>query len=109
MQVALPLGGRSPDEGPADFLAFHLAHPQVYATLVALARESDARNVRHGARTLWEVCRYSLSAGGHSVPLLDDAMMPHYIRAIMGRERDLDGYFRTRTARGAGEGTVYNG
>jgi hypothetical protein len=98
-----------PDEGAADFVAFHLAHPQVYATFVALARESNARGARHGARTLWEVCRYSLSAGGLPPLHLDDAMMPHYVRAIMGRERDLDGYFRTRTARGAGEGTVYNG
>lgn len=75
--------------------------PVVYATLVALARDVASRGLHAGSRTLWEVCRYGL-LGTPAGDALDDASLPAYVRLIMERERDLDGFFKTRAPAGAG-------
>lgn len=75
--------------------------PAVMAVLAAVARVADAGGVRLPVRTLWEVTRYSLAmTKAEAAAGMDDSTMDSYARALMARERDLDGYFRPRPTKG---------
>lgn len=59
VQTKLPLDVES--ELDKQFAAYHKRNPQVYATLVRLARRMRARGRRHiGIKMLWETMRYEL-------------------------------------------------
>lgn len=79
------------------FERFHDENPQVYATLVKLARGYAARGERRGIKHLWEVARYMrwLETDGDPFKLNND-FTSRYARKIMAREPDLAGFFDLR-------------
>lgn len=88
----------------AKFQAFHAANPQVYETLVRLARNAKARGKTViGIGQLWEVMRWemSLNLTGDTEYKLNNSFRSRYARLIMQQERDLDGLFETRKLRAA--------
>lgn len=68
-----------------DFQAFHAAHPELYATLVALARRDRDAGRRASIRRIWEEARGTLGVR------VNDHFHALYAREIMRRERDLAG------------------
>lgn len=87
---------------PTDtFLAFHHANPQVYRTLVGLAREWTRNGkVKCGIDLLWNTCRWrlSLEIEGEEQFELNNNFTPFYARALMHFEPDLAGIFNLRRA-----------
>jgi hypothetical protein len=88
----------------ADFLAFHLANPWVYAGLVALARDLTARgHDRIGIGMLFEVMRWQWHrlATSPTEFKLNNNYRSRYARLIMDCEPDLADVFETRELRAA--------
>lgn len=84
----------------ADFLAFHEAHPQVYAALVRLTREAVAAGrTKVGAKALWERLRWEFSLHTGETPNLNNSFTSRYARLIAEREPDLAGVFEFRELR----------
>jgi hypothetical protein len=83
------------------FAAFHDANPHVYAELVRLCREWQAKGRRRlGVGMLWEVMRWNLALRTTSDDFkLNDHYRSRYARLIMERELDLRGIFETRGLR----------
>ncbi len=97
--------GLTPREPIAvQFQRFHLAHPEVYAGLLKLARQADsapyAGRTRIGIGMLFEVLRWHWHIDG--LPDDDEAWKlnnnyrSRYARLIMRRNPDLDGLFEVR-------------
>jgi hypothetical protein len=87
-----------------DFEAFHRNNPEVYNTLVRLARQAKALgHQRVGIKMLWEVMRWEVyiatanQIGGNSEYKLNNNYTSRYARRIMEQESDLDGFFELRT------------
>jgi len=84
------------------FERFHRENPQVYTTLVQLARRWRERHpVRPcGIKMLFEVARWTLSlrTGGEPL-LLNNNYHAFYARLIMDREPDLADLFHLRRQR----------
>ncbi|MFA6917207.1 MAG: hypothetical protein WC222_12505 [Parachlamydiales bacterium] len=81
------------------FAEFHLANPQVYTELVALAREASRRGrKRIGIKMIYEVVRWNrfIQTTDDSFKLNND-YHSRYARLIMQREVDLAGIFETRS------------
>lgn len=84
------------------FEAFDRENPAVYSRLRELALLARHRNVKVGARLLWERLRWEVLV---EVPRrdgdwkLNDHWIAWYARALMEREPELAGYFETRTLR----------
>ena len=79
------------------FEKFHAANPQVYTSLVSLARQVLERNRarKMGIGMLYEVLRWNRylqtdSEDGYRLP---NNFKPAYARLIMEQEPDLDGVF----------------
>lgn len=91
----------------AQFLRFHLAHPEIYAELLRLSRRAKASGRRRlGIRMLWEVMRWNLTvvtgrrsgrrALGDDEFALNDHWPPFYARLLMSAHPELDGLFELR-------------
>lgn len=83
------------------FLAFHLESPEVYRTLVALARQWVAKTGRNriGIATLYERARWELAVSTSDPDFkLNNSYRAYYARLIMAQERDLAGMFEVRTS-----------
>lgn len=80
------------------FWRFHEAHPEVYAELLALARQARARG-RHriGIRMLWERMRWTFTVERDRAELykLNDHYTAFYARLLL-EEPGLEGLFETR-------------
>ncbi len=85
------------------FAEFHLANPEVYTTLVRLARTAKRRGLRRiGIRMLWERARWDLTlkTDDPTTPFkLDDRLTSRYVRLIQQQEPDLAPLFSIRTLR----------
>lgn len=86
------------------FMAFHRAHPEVYARLVKLARDvTAAGRARIGISMLWETLRYFSVIEGLPDPdedfKLSNDYRSRYARLIMEQEPDLAGLFELRPLR----------
>lgn len=97
---------RRPDEGAIQqaFETFHAANPQVYDTLVRLARQYRARvDTTPGIGMLWEVMRWTIAMETRDVSVwkLNNNLRSRYARRIMEREPDLADAFETRRLRAA--------
>lgn len=83
-----------------DFASFNRENPQVYDTLVALARRWKGRHPgrRVGIKMLYEVARWTVAMDVSSdEPVkLNNNYTSHYARLIMQREHDLSDIFETR-------------
>lgn len=78
------------------FLDFHAAHPEVYETLVKLARQALSRGLEKvGIRMLYEVARWEFIKKRQPIKL-NDHFHSRYSRMIMGAETDLRDVFETR-------------
>ena len=85
-----------------EFQRFHRANPQVYSTLVDLAREAQEKGRRRiGIGMLWEVMRWHmfLQTDSEDAWSLNNTFRSRYARMIMRRERDLEGIFEVRGLR----------
>ena len=83
------------------FEAFDFANPHVYRMLRDMALELKRVGVKKwGIAGLFEVLRrdYALKTRGGKFKLNND-FRSHYARALMARERELDGFFETRKLR----------
>ena len=94
------------DEGAIQlaFEQFHAANPDVYATLVRLARQyRDRVGSTPGIGMLWEVMRWTIAMETRdaSVWRLNNNHRSRYARAIMDAEPDLADAFETRRLRAA--------
>lgn len=81
---------------------FHLAHPEVYRALVALAREAlHAGAERIGIGMIYEVVRWQhfMRPDPDERFKLNNTYRSRYARLIMATEVDLDGIFDTRSLR----------
>lgn len=84
------------------FFAFHEGHPEVYQTLVKLAREAKGKGKRKiGIGMLWEVMRWQMylqtkDPDGYK---LNNNHRSRYARLIMEQEKGLDGLFEVRRLR----------
>lgn len=84
------------------FWTFHQDHPQVYETLVRLAREAKAAGKeRIGLRMIWETMRWQLSMqtvdpDGFKA---NNNLTSRYARLIAQQEPDLAEMFETRRLR----------
>jgi hypothetical protein len=87
----------------ARFREFHAENPNVYRTLVRLARELKDANYSYASiGMLWEVVRHQgLSTTTTERYRLSDNFRSRYARHIMEQEEDLAGFFRTRPLRAA--------
>ena len=92
------------DEGPMEkkFWQFHLAHPEVFTTLVNFAREWRRRRGPDsicGVCALYERARWEMwfqSLDDHPPPKLSNNHKPFYARLIMERCPDLEGIFKLK-------------
>jgi len=83
------------------FQAFHAENPQVYATLVEIARNLVSYGwTRCSMKMLFEICRssYALETRGERYKL-NNSYTAHYSRLIQAMEPDLAGFFETRERR----------
>lgn len=81
---------------------FDHEHPEVFYTLVALAREEKAAGVERGSIAgLFEVVRREerIRTQGARDYALNNSWRAYYARKIMATCRDLDGFFETRERR----------
>ncbi|WP_422734010.1 hypothetical protein ACN26Y_29925 [Micromonospora sp. WMMD558] len=80
------------------FEAYDSDHPEVYATLRALAFEWKRRTGRHrlGIAALYERARWELSLQTGESPSLDHNFRAFYARKLMKAEPSLDGMFELR-------------
>lgn len=90
-----------PDPIDEAFLAFHHAHPEVYARLVAMARRwKAAGHETVGIKMFFEVLRWerglSRDRDQGEEFLLNNNFSSRYSRLIMANEPDLAGMFKTR-------------
>lgn len=84
------------------FVAFHAANPQVYETLVRLAREAIAADKKVGIGLLWEVMRWELlMKTSDSEYRLNNNYRSRYARLIGLQEPDLEDLFSIRRLRTA--------
>lgn len=83
------------------FLDFHHAHPEVYERIVELARKwRDAGHEKIGIATIFEVMRWERGLRGVKDAegfRLNNSYRSRYARIIMANEKDLVGFFDTRT------------
>lgn len=81
------------------FEQFHTDNPQVYATLVELARTWVANTHLHkiGVGALFERARWEIAIRTNDPNFkLNNNYRAYYARLIMKREEDLDGIFELR-------------
>jgi len=87
------------------FEDFHRENPQVYATLVRLAREwrvHRGRRAKIGIGALWERARWELNLHTQgSAFKLNNNLRSRYSRLISAQEPDLADLFETRQLRAA--------
>lgn len=85
----------------AKFEKFDQEHPEVYITLVRLARDwLSVGHARLGIATLFERLRWEWHVTGLTDRdgfKLNNNYRSHYARKIMAENPDLDGLFETRT------------
>lgn len=85
------------------FLAFHRDNPDVYQSLVDLARQAMRRGkTRVGMKMIWEVVRWDrfmLTEDSSSEFKLNNNYHSRYARLIMQQESDLVGIFEIRGLR----------
>lgn len=85
------------------FAQFHRDNPEIYATLVRLARAAKAKGrTRLGMKMLWEVMRWELLMDrpedkSQREYALNNNYHSRYARMIMANEIDLAGIFETRS------------
>jgi hypothetical protein len=85
-----------------EFAEFHLSNPQVYGSLVKLAREAKAAGKEKvGIGMLFEVCRWEffLQTTGGAGFKLNNNHRSRYARLIMRQEPDLATMFDIRELR----------
>jgi hypothetical protein len=83
------------------FMRFHRNNPNVYETLVRLAREWVQRTGRHklGIASLFERTRWEIAIATSDADFkLNNNYRAFYARLIMAQEKDLDGLFNLRTS-----------
>ena len=82
------------------FWDFHNANPQVYTTLVTMARTFRSRrpDQRIGIKTLWECIRwdYWLSVATDDEFKLSNSYTAFYARLIMVKNQELKGIFQLK-------------
>ena len=91
-----------PDPIDMRFVEFHHANPQVYKTLVALARKwAQAGHDKCSIDMLFHLLRweYGTSTSGDSGFRLNDHFTSRYARLISANEPDLADLFNTRSIR----------
>lgn len=103
LQLCLdPIEELKDDSIPARFERFHAANPQVYANLVALARQfrDKRRDGKIGIAMLYEVIRwnYYMEVDSEEEYKLSNDFRACYARKIMSCEPDLEGIFQTKTS-----------
>ena len=84
------------------FMAFHAANPDIYETIVALARKVKAAGHRHCSfRVLWETIRFRrmISRKPGEKWALNNNHCPFYVRLIELQEPSLRGFFEKRTSK----------
>lgn len=85
------------DEIQERFLAFHVANPEVYQTIVTLAKQAKAAgHNKYGVKTIVEIMRWNhdISTTGSRFKLPNE-YSSRYARLVMDFEPDLDGFFNT--------------
>ena len=85
------------------FCQYHEQNPEVYRTLVRLARQMKARGYRRvGIKMLFEVARYHLmlQTADPDGFKLNNNYTSRYARLIMESEPDLKGFFELRELKG---------
>lgn len=88
-----------PSERERQFAHFNTNHPEVYETLVDLARLVRRQGFRrYSIKSLFEQLRwhYQMEKGDRNFKL-NNNWHSLYARLIMDREKDLKGFFETRT------------
>jgi hypothetical protein len=83
------------------FEAFHRNNPDVYDTLVALARQWKRSTGKHalGIAALYERVRWEIQIATNDPDYkLTNSYRAYYARLIMAREPDLAGLFTLRTS-----------
>jgi hypothetical protein len=80
------------------FERFHAANPEVYRSLVRLARQAAARGHRRiGIGMLFEVLRWEHALQTSEEFKLNNSYRSRYVRLIEANEADLRGLFETRS------------
>ncbi len=88
----------------ARFAEFHASNPQVYFTLVSLARQAKAvGKTRIGMKALWETMRWNLwlSTTHADEPKFDNSLTSRYARLIVANEPDIAPMIELRRLRAA--------
>jgi hypothetical protein len=88
------------DSIPARFARFNAGNPQVYDSLVSLARQFRSRqpDAKLGIAMLYEVLRwnYYMATDSEEPYKLSNDFRACYARLIMEQEEDLAGIFQTK-------------
>jgi hypothetical protein len=88
------------DSIPARFARFNAGNPQVYDSLVSLARQFRSRqpDAKLGIAMLYEVLRwnYYMATDSEEPYKLSNDFRACYARLIMEQENDLKGIFQTK-------------
>lgn len=98
---SVPYGGGT--QADADWWAFHLANPRVYALLRHYALQAQRAGQRVGIRAIWERMRWYVQIETHDPTgfdfKLNDHLTSRYARYLMDQEPELRGYFEVRELR----------
>lgn len=84
------------------FEAFHDLNPEVYETIVTVARSLKGRGFRRcGMKFIFEHMRwlYALQTKGKETYKLSNVFTAFYARLVMHQEEDLEGFFVLRQQR----------
>ncbi len=82
------------------FTQFHHANPQVYEAIKTLAYQwKSAGHIKCSMKTLFEVLRwqYGITTRSTDGLLLNNSYTSRYTRLLQANERDLAGFFNTRS------------
>lgn len=85
----------------ARFSRFHEANPEVYASLVRMARRlKSSGQSTYSISGIYEVVRFDRFTSSNGTPYrLSNDFRSRYARLIMDREEDLQGFFALRELR----------
>ena len=100
LEIDFDLPDVQDDSIPARFARFHVGNPQVYESLVTLARQFRSRqpDAKLGIAMLYEVLRwnYYMAIDSSEPYKLSNDFRACYARLIHDQEQDLAGIFQTK-------------
>lgn len=94
----------APAKADMAFIAYHHAHPEIYAAFRTLALRLLQRGVTHyGAKAIFEVLRYETAIRAQGEPLkINNVHVSRYARLLAANDQRFANFFEFRELRSSG-------